>query len=151
MQSIHPVLSVWCLGEAGDGTGHCLHLASLSLSAHDKASKSGRNAPRRQDCHLLLGCFPLEKRQTGDKIFFWLFHRVKSSVAKFRRRTFLSKGKSKVKRKVIVSKINHLGLGIFACLWDFFWDKKVLIWKTSTNKFSVLWIGIFASLFVPST
>lgn len=68
MQLIHPVLSVWCLGEAGDGTGHCLHLASLSLSAHDKASKNERNAPRRQDCHLLLGCFPLEKLQTGDEI-----------------------------------------------------------------------------------
>lgn len=151
MQLIHPVLSVWCLGEAGDGTGHCLHLASLSSSAHDKASKSGRNAPRRQDCHLLLGYFPLEKWQTDDKIFFLLFHRVKSRVAKTKRKTFLSKGKSKVQRKVIVSKINHVDWRFLLVYVRFFWDRKVLIWRTRKNTLSVLWIGIFAALFLSST
>lgn len=149
---------MWFLGEADDDTGHYLHSASLSLSAHDKASKSGRNAPRRQGCHLLLECFPLEKWQTGDKICFLLFHRVTSRVVKFKKKTFLPRGKNKVQSTAIVSKISGSSLGIFlCCYWGFFVcfcffnrDRKVLIWKASTNKFSILWIRICAALFLSS-
>lgn len=152
-QLIHPVLSVWFLGGADDGTGHCQHLASLSLSAHDKASKSGRNAPRRQGCRLLLGCFPLEKLQAGDKIFLLLFHRVTSRVVKFKEKTFLSRGKNKVQSTAMFPKLVALvqGFLLLGCLVLVFnRDRKVLIWKASTNKLSTLWIRMFAALFICS-